>query len=172
MLVTKVSFPINTLFNPTENQVHYSDCYQLELPKGKCSEAETLVRLFLSGFPVWIRGLFALRNILVTPFGLSTGEGTKLTVEEPLRKGSNIGIFEVLQLTETEILLYANDKHLAAWLLFTIVGNEIKTLKATTAVHFINRLGRIYFFIIKPFHKLIIRQLLQNLHKTLTLKTI
>jgi hypothetical protein len=172
MLVTKVSFPINTLFNPNENQAHYSDCYHIKLPSGKCPEVETFVRLFLSGFPLWIRGLFVLRNILVTPFGISTGVGTKLTVEEPLQKGLNMGIFNVSELTETEILLFAKDNHLDAWLLFTIAGNEPKTLTATTAVHFNNRLGRIYFFIIKPFHKLIVRQLLQNLHKTLTLKTI
>ena len=42
-----------------------------------------------------------------------------------------------------------------------------QTFTITTVVKFNNRLGRLYFFFIRPFHKVIIRSMLKRVAKRL-----
>jgi hypothetical protein len=73
------------------------------------------------------------------------------------KEGEHIGIFRVFNVMPTEIVLGENDKHLdfrISLLIETIGSNQYLTISSIINIH--NLMGRIYFFIIKPFHKFIV----------------
>jgi hypothetical protein len=58
------------------------------------------------------------------------------------------------------------DSHLDAWISILITRIDKNcTIYLSTAVKFYNFIGRAYFFIIKPFHKLIIKSKLKYIRQ-------
>jgi hypothetical protein len=116
--------------------------------------------------------LFKIRNILVRPLKLKTGD---ISINAPecqpeLKKGLTLSAFEVLECTNQEFILEIKDSHLDAYisvLLQQIYKRYEVTL--TTKVKYNNFLGRIYFFIIRPFHMIIVSALLQKMIRKMTL---
>lgn len=91
--------------------------------------------------PRWAGGLLALRNILVRPFGLKTGEADR-------------PIFPTCQESDTEIILGTDDKHLNFRIgLYRAEGR----IYMSTWVHPHNLWGRAYLRLVMPFHILISR---------------
>ena len=107
--------------------------------------------------PPWIEALLRLRNILVTPFGLKTsGES------EPAPYGI-IGLFPVLSETPDRLVAGFNDSHLDFRVVVDVAPcDRGQQITATTLVLTHNLLGRLYLAIILPFHRLIVRALLQR----------
>ncbi len=132
-----------------------------------------LSTLLFTSIPGWVRGLLTMRDAIVKPFGLSTGEPPMPEKIAPTIR-SSIGekavYFTVIERTESEIVMAEDDKHLYFRVSVIIDRNNTTgddTLYLTTIVHFHNIWGRIYFTPVKPFHQLIIRSLLKRLHKNL-----
>ena len=110
-----------------------------------------------------------MRDWLVKPFKLKTADDYKLKLPAKIEKGGTVGFFDVKDANEVEVLMFAKDSHLCAYFCISFVqNNDEKTLKASTVVFLNNRLGKIYFFIIKPFHKLIIKRMLKHAAQNLS----
>ena len=107
--------------------------------------------------PPWVEALVALRNMLVTPFGLKTsGE------REPAPHGV-IGLFPVLSETRDRLVAGFNDSHLDFRVVVDVAPCDLgQQITATTLVLTHNLLGRVYLATILPFHRLIVRSLLQR----------
>lgn len=91
--------------------------------------------------PRWASALLALRNALVRPFGLKTGE-----VGQP--------IFPTCHETDEEIILGTDDRHLD----FRIgLYRQDGRIYMSTWVHPHNVWGRAYLRLVMPFHILISR---------------
>lgn len=100
------------------------------------------------------------RNYLIAkPFGLKTAEKKAQSGKTPSKN-----IFPVLFRNENEIVMGANDKHLSfrASVLLAKAGDETDIF-LTTVVRFNNFGGRLYFALIKPFHRLIVKSALRKL---------
>jgi len=91
--------------------------------------------------PRWANSLLGLRNALVRPFGLKTGE-----TDQP--------IFPTCLETEDEIILGTDDKHLNFRIGLIRAGGRIFM---STWVHPHNVWGRTYLRLVMPFHILISR---------------
>ena len=105
-------------------------------------------RLLLDHPPAWIGGLMALRNRVVSLFGLKTVE---------LAAGTSAGGFPVLSSTADRTVLGFDDNHLD----FRIVVDlrqepHRQMLNVTTIVRRKNLFGRLYLFVIGPFHRRIV----------------
>jgi hypothetical protein len=133
----------------------FIDAYQV-----KCADAgldaTTAAQLMFARPPEWITQLLALRNALMRPFGLKTGQETYDNVRK-------IGIFPVESANPDRAVLGFDDKHLD----FRVVVDVARTrdaseVTATTLVRLNNRLGRLYLTAILPFHKLVVRSLLKR----------
>ena len=73
---------------------------------------------------------------------------------------------------DNEIVMAGEDKHLKARFSIQQVENiKYKSIYFTTLVHFNNIGGRIYFVPVKPFHVIIIRNMLKRLFKTIENET-
>jgi hypothetical protein len=134
----------------------FADAYRIAIDGTEVNARRAAEKMFARG-PRWAEALLALRNILVRPFGLKTsGEG------EPASAGM-IGLFPVVRETADRLIAGFNDRHLDFRVVVDVApsgsGQEIT---ATTLVKTHNWLGRVYLAIVLPFHRLIVRNMLQR----------
>jgi hypothetical protein len=150
------------IFEIFKNPDH-EDCYEIELqPNSQVNLRKCLEPIFEQ--PAWMDALYKLRDILVKPFGLETGDNMKVDYDALV--GGKMSFFEILGKNDHEILLYGNDKHLEAWFSVVLGHTAVaQVVRFSTVVHYHNLLGRSYFTMIKPFHKLIIHYSLKRVFK-------
>jgi hypothetical protein len=101
--------------------------------------------------------LIILRNGIVAPLGL------KKSISFSDRGLGKIGMFPIISSTGTEVVVGGDDKHLdfRIWISIqpSLKGSEVTI---STLVKINNLFGRVYLFIIMPFHKLLTRSLLER----------
>ena len=157
------AIPTSSLLAKTSCE--YVDCFAIPV-KGDPPILEVAKALFLS-VPDWVRQMMNLRNYLVHRLGLKTATEPP-NAEQVIQRfdgevGSAIGLFKVYDRSENEIVFGQDDRHLnfrASLLLEN--GETEKLLHFTTIVNFHNRFGRVYFVIVKPFHKIIVKRMLRS----------
>lgn len=152
----------------------FKDCFTVSIIPNKHINLDELVyRCFANFTKGWVEKLFILRDTLVKPFGLKTSGKEKPVFDfnKRIEKGGNVGFFEVIDLNSEELLLYADDSHLEAYLSISVNQTDNKSIiQVTTTANTRNRFGQIYLSIIKPFHKLIIRNMLRHVANHYTSK--
>lgn len=131
----------------------YRDCfeYMISDPDGRIGIVD-VSGIFAGPDPKWVRGLMALRHRIVRCFGLKTDV-------MPDDGKQRVGLFELLEQTDRTMTLGEDDKHLDFRVLLSLSQadtNGQKRVSVSTLVKYNNRLGRIYFFFVKPFHRMIV----------------
>jgi hypothetical protein len=125
-------------------KVHFSDTYQIEVHTD--NNADQILRELMR-LPRWAGWLLALRNAIVGVFGLKVGRPQ--------------ATFPVMWQTESEVVTGLCDRHLDFRV--SILKEPCEGIVSfTTIVRFNNRWGRIYFAVIRPFHKLIVKTLMRR----------
>ncbi|MDB5766643.1 MAG: hypothetical protein JWQ61_1457 [Collimonas fungivorans] len=111
--------------------------------------------------PGWIKRLVATRNRVVRLFQLKTVE---MGVDDPGAPQPTLGGFPVVAQSPQEVVLGFDDRHLDFRVSVTVApGGVAGTLvTVSTVVKTNNLLGRTYLATIMPFHRLIVRHLLEN----------
>jgi len=138
----------------------YRDTFLIKTKKDSLSIEEVTSAFFLSG-PKWIDVLFKLRNLIVAPLGLKVSNENRIIINYPLVIGEKIGFFEIFEINKTKVILGADDGHLDFRVSIEVIdGNKVST---DTLVKYNNRFGKIYFQIIKPFHKVIVASMLKGM---------
>jgi hypothetical protein len=101
--------------------------------------------------PGWVNVLFSIRNRIAGLFGLKTDRNTR----------EDDTFFSLVEKREDEIVMGEDDKHLnfRASILKDAANGAISL---TTVVHYNKLWGKIYFFPVKPFHKIIMKALLKR----------
>ena len=120
---------------------------------------DDLMVAFWTTMPPWLSLLFKLRNILVRPFGLQTGEADAERLEKAIRNGEKHGLMSVVGKTEDETVISLDDKHLKAYISVYI---EAQDISLSTLVQYHNTLGVVYFNLIRPFHKIVVKSMLRQ----------
>jgi hypothetical protein len=142
--------------------IDYFDSFVVEIsshPDFTVDEAVTSV----FSLPEWVTSLLKLRNIIVKPFGLET-DGKTSKPDAYYSIGSKAIYFTVINRNDSEIVMAEDDKHLNFRTSVLVYKNAAETnIQLTTIVHYNNSLGKVYFFFVKPFHRLIMRSLLSQI---------
>ena len=131
----------------------YTDNYSEIVHTTRLISAEELTDRFFCA-PQWIIALMKFRNAIVKPFGL---KGEK-----------NLSDFVIVE-SDRLATISKNDKHLDFVIAF-MTGkrmNDSLYLSVSTKVRYNNRMGKFYFTIIKPFHRLICKILLKRVRRNL-----
>ena len=176
MKITKSVLPDKSILKADEKEFDYIDSFQgYFVDKDGIVDSTEIGKSFFASGPKWIDILFSFRNKLVGLFGLKTSE--KITDRQKIlnnfkcEKGEQIGLFKVFDKTNDEIILGEDDKHLNFRVsLFIDQQNESKIDKKliiSTTVKFNNWFGRLYFFPVRPFHKLIVPTMLKGIIKNI-----
>lgn len=162
--VTPVEIPAESAIACTYELTNLADAYSVELPADTVANPELLARFIFSQQAGWIKGLMKIRDVLVAGFGLKTS--AQLTVHNADHQAERVGIFKIYNTTEREIVLGEDDKHLDFRLSVlcsaAVEGTNERRLVLSTVVHCHNRLGRVYIFVIAPFHRVIVQACLRR----------
>lgn len=115
--------------------------------------------------PKWVMALLWLRNRIVSPFGLKTGERPAYAqpAREDLISGRYEGIFEIDHVSEEEITFGTDDRHVDFRVSVLKTREPAGYAAISTWVHPHNWVGRLYLLAVYPFHKLIVWRMMANL---------
>ena len=159
--------PKQSVLSPLYGLATYQDCFSQKIPLVNAEIPTSLFIRMLQPSPLWVRGLMSIRNWVVGFFGLDTSTKMEALSQKPpeqLGVGDYIGFFKITHLSESEIVVSANDNHLdASFSLYVEKSREQKTVYMTSVVQTKRRFGDIYMWVIAPFHRLIVRQSLKRL---------
>lgn len=172
--VYRVALPENSLLR-NGRQPDYSDSYQAVVQPARLPLTPAdLGKAFFAASPRWVDYLFTLRNKLVAVFGLKVPETQRHAAQlAPFTgtPGEKAGLFRVFPGLANELILGENDKHLDFRVSLLLEDNADqpfgKMLTVTTTVYFHNRMGRLYFIPVKPFHRLIVPVMLKAMIRKL-----
>jgi uncharacterized protein DUF2867 len=131
----------------------FADAYSVAVDDRTLDARQAAERMFARN-PRWLEALLRLRNVLVTPFGLKT------SAENEPSNGGIIGLFPVLSESADRLVAGFDDRHLDFRVVVDVERGQRVT--ATTVVKTHNLLGRVYLRTVLPFHRLIVRNMLQR----------
>lgn len=140
---------------------HFADAYAVVLPPGAPTPAAALAYALLGQGPAWLRQLMRLRDALVRPLGLRTFPPRPAAPALPLVPGAQFGPFRVLCVTPAEVVLGQDDRHLDFRVSVRLEPGAARAV-VTTTVRCHNTLGRLYFALIRPFHRRVVPALLRR----------
>ncbi|MGL1885578.1 MAG: DUF2867 domain-containing protein [Reichenbachiella sp.] len=141
----------------------YEDAYRVKVTNAPHYSVDFLTYLFFTTVPVWVSMLLHLRNFLVRVFGLRTDfpRTTDVDTSVVYQVGDRVA-FEVTDRSESEIVMAEDDIHLffKTSVYIEKLADDECYMYSITVVKYNNLLGKLYFTIVKPFHKIIIKYLL------------
>ena len=138
------------------SKIDFSDTFSITNHSNTIKEITLLV---FGKSPKFIKFLFKLRNSIVKLIGLRT---PPIPDTSTFIVGGNVNFFEIYSISENEVLLGANDSHLNFRAIVYNTKEKEYNIKVTTLVEYNNKIGRIYMFLIKPFHQLIVRRMINQ----------
>lgn len=149
---------------------NFIECLQCTFRSKRKVSADDIMVEFWTVPPKWVMAMFKLRNILVKPFGIQgDDQGDRRELEKAIRTGGTYHFMSIPAKSDIETILCADDKHLVMYLSVKIeeLNESDKVVTVSTLVKFHNSVGRIYFFIIYPFHCIIVNSMLKSVLKKL-----
>ena len=158
----KTEIPAGSLVNryfPAD----YKDAFVCEISNDSQLTPDDIMVRFWTDFPVWVNFLFRIRNFLVKFVGLEGSMSSLQELEDCIRVGGPSKFASVPAKSDNETILLLDDKHLDAYSsVYIEETSNNKQVYSITLVHFKNRLGRIYFFFIRPFHEIVVKSTLKR----------
>jgi len=164
MKIRKAKIPADSLIK-NYLPANHADTFVGNLTNADNITADDIQVEFWTKNPKWLESLYKLRDIIVKPFGLKGGEERDVQMlEECIRKGIDYRFVSIPAKSENETVLCLNDKHLKAYISVYLENaeNDNKLVYATTVVHFHNKLGYLYFNVIRPFHYIVVKKMLSG----------
>ncbi len=137
----------------------FADAYSLEIAD-RSLDARHAAERIMARSPHWVDMLLALRNAAVAPFGL------RRSAPPAQARHGVLGIFPVISQTPGRLVAGLDDSHLDFRVIVDISAPAARrNVTLTTVVLTHNLLGRIYLAIVLPFHRIIVRTMLEQVAK-------
>jgi hypothetical protein len=148
--------PKNSIASNGFGNVDYIDSYRII--KSTNEDIEKITSQIFK-LPKWIITLMKMRDVIIRPLGLKTGK------EMMSHKKPGDAFFTKIVQNENELIMGENDRHLN-FRVSVLIDRVSSLIFMTTLVHYNNRMGKVYFFFIKPFHKIIVKSALRKYEAT------
>lgn len=143
----------------------YVDAFEAPLNRVDASITELYAGVFMWP-PRVVVAMMRLRNLLVAPFGLKAGAVRNRNAFDARRRyavGDEIGMWRLFGIEADEIIAGADDSHLDFRVSLQRRDEPAgPSIILATAVKTHNLLGRAYLRVILPFHRLIVRTMLDD----------
>lgn len=140
-----------------------ADAFAITLPPDAPSDTESLARILLATPPRWFRWLLACRDAIVKPFGIQTSG--QLRKRLAVGGSAHIDFFPVLSVDANELIIGENDSHLdfrTSVLVRSRGGLDEREVVLTSVVRCHNRIGKLYTWLIAPFHRRVVSSMLSR----------
>ena len=162
--ITATDLPSNSVITDFITKKDFEDCYSFTISNNTKTNQELYIDIFSSA-PKWVDSMMTIRNKIVSLFGLKTEMSRNVNTD--FQVGEKVGIFNIMEIQENEIIAGEDDKHLDFRVSILRKIDKETTVYVSTLVHYNNWFGKAYFFIIKPFHKAIVKSLARKASKKL-----
>jgi hypothetical protein len=165
MNAVPVALPRSGAILPYLPGAHFADAYRVEVAHPERTALQHLVQA-LTATPPWVRRLMNLRNRVVALVGLKTLDTWDPQSHSP-EIGSRVGIFQLIRMSDDEVLAGDADKHLRVVLSVQRLpasGDQPAALCLTTVVHIHNWLGHVYMLPVGPAHRFIAPAVLERVN--------
>ena len=147
--------------------VNYEDRFCLIIGEKYIFDLDIFITKLLASIPKWVKLLLNLRNVIARIYGLKTGKFIKIHLnsdELNLKQGQSLGEIFILLKEKNHLILELKDKHLDfRFSIWIKQGVDKTSVSLSTIVKINNIFGKIYFFFVKPFHRLIIPNILKKI---------
>lgn len=164
-MTQSVEVPIESRVRASLSTANFHDSFELEIEHGEPTALAIYLKI-ISRTPAWINFLMTLRNRSVAVFGLKNlgalGDLGAKREASSYKVGDRVGIFSILSLSDQEVVLIDNDKHLRALVSVYKHAGKPEKFAVTTVVHTHNFLGRVYLFFVVPLHKIIVPAMMRR----------
>ena len=151
----------------SSGKVNYEDRFCLILGTEKIFDVDFIIVKLIKSIPKWLKFLLNLRNEIASIFGLKTGkiENIYENLEKlNLKQDQLITDFFIFLKEKNHLIAELKDKHLDFRFSILIRQEDgITRVSLSTIVKINNIFGKVYFFLITPFHRLIIPNILKRL---------
>jgi hypothetical protein len=156
--------PSNSQLSKQLAQANFFDAHCMDNPHPDLHALELWIRI-IERAPAWTNAAMRMRNAIVKRLGLKDlGVFSEVDRKKPIEAyavGDQIGIFKILYLSESEVVMGDNDKHLNAQV--SLLKTNDHKVVVSTVVHVHNTLGRIYMFFVRPAHRIIAPSMLSRI---------
>lgn len=161
---------VRTVVLPEESRIvclyklpELADAFAITLPPEAPDDITRLARILFANPACWFRCLLTCRDALVRPFGIRTSAQLrdKLMAEGALR----IDFFPVLSVKNSELIIGHDDCHLdfrTSVLVRQLGHGKEREVVMTSVVRCHNRTGRLYTWLIAPFHRAVVSSMLRR----------
>ena len=142
----------------------YTDSFSCEVESRGDINADDIMISLWTDMPGAVKALFKVHNFLVKIVGLKGGNDHNTEeLEKCIRMGGEYGLVSVPAKDTGETVMKLSDKHLDAYM-SVMVGDYggKRILWFSTLVHYHNKLGWVYFFLIRPFHGIVVRKMVKR----------
>ena len=139
------------------SEIHFIDTFSTT---NHTNTIEEISNLIFNTPPKWITILFKIRNRIITGIGLKSEIPT--TDNEKNKSKNPVSSFKNFYTSENEIVIGANDSHLDFRAVIRNNKADRFNIKIITLVKYNNTMGKVYMFIIKPFHKMVVKRMVRN----------
>ena len=163
--VTQIPFPAESRLQPLLAGAHYHDAFTAELTESALTPIELMVR-FGEAFPDWGEALMSVRNQVVRRLGVRDVGAFRKVEAQPrtsVSVGDTMGIFRILAMDESELVLGIDDSHLdvRVSVLKRREGPRASyVLGSVVTIH--NWLGWLYMVPVGPMHRLIVKSTMRR----------
>ena len=147
--------------------INYQDRFCLIMETKRIVDVDFVIIKLIKSIPKWFMCLIRMRNVIASIIGLKTGKLREIYENEEtinLKQNESIGEIFIFLKGKNRLIAELKDKHLDFRFSISIRQEDGTTkVSFTTIVKINNIFGKVYFFLITPFHKLIIPNILKRL---------
>ncbi len=164
--VSKIAFPAESRLRDRLARATFHDAFESDLRDANLTAVEIALR-FMRATPDWVEALLAIRNRAVAFAGLKDVGRLGAVDDRPATAyavGERMSFFAVVSVSESELVLAADDHHLDARIAFLKRRRDGRARYAICSlVTTRNALGRLYMLPVGRIHPLIVKQAMRNL---------
>ena len=136
-----------------------------------CRKELGIVSVFFGIFghhPLWMKLALIVRNKVASVAGLDAPTASEIhhvEIRDHYAVGDVIGVWPIYLLSEDEIIVGRNNKHLNFRLsVLKVLDGDKANVIVTTICTVQNLSGKLYLFLVVPFHRYGVRKLMSNAH--------
>jgi hypothetical protein len=169
---TESDAPVGSQIQQLVPDSYFHDAWSINAAEPHLNPMEQFLRVARTT-PKWIDAAMRLRNRIVSIFGLKNLGGLSGVSEEKpasgYMPGDRVGIFTLLSMSDTEVLLGDSDKHLDVVVSVYRKPPDLEheaRVTVTTVVKVHNWLGRLYMVPVRPAHRVVAQAMVRAVGNT------
>ena len=138
------------------DKAYFRDAYSVSLARENLSVVDIFFALFAHR-PAWMKLAMVARNVLVAPFGIAVSskfEYMQPQIKRIYRVGEKIGGWPIFALSDRELIAGRDNTHLDFRLsILRVSEGDAERVVVSTVCVVHNVFGKVYLFVITPFHQ-------------------